>query len=284
MKREDWACGNNLRQMLQHLSRIDRGPDGSFLVRQLHLAKAVLATINRSLSPAAVAEMQSQTMDKMYASWQSIITLQSATQDWKKPALVNRFAAALRDLFGDPWRPYGSVQCVRCKPPFRPVCRLCYGTHWLPGVWPDWSERCLALAAAIYEARAFDDLAKLADALEEDGFADDAVTKHFREPGEHFLGCWALDAMCAKQTQAWVFHEEVMGEKTPEKLKRLRFALLLTEFENVEIDQLASWSSRQRGIAFEWAWREHVYANDNVIKRMAERPEFFRELKTHVWQ
>jgi hypothetical protein len=57
---------------------------------------------------------------------------------------------------------------------------------WLiPGV--------LALARGIYEEKAFDRLAVLADALEEAGCADQRLLGHLRGPGSHVRGCWALD-------------------------------------------------------------------------------------------
>jgi hypothetical protein len=52
-----------------------------------------------------------------------------------------------------------------------------------------------ALARGIYEERAFDRLPVLADALEDAGCTDPAVLAHLRSGGEHFRGCWALDAV-----------------------------------------------------------------------------------------
>jgi hypothetical protein len=77
-------------------------------------------------------------------------------------------AAALRCVFGNP---------------FRPVV-----------VEPAWRTReALALAASIYEERAYDCLPILADALEEAGCTDADVLGHCRQPGEHVRGCWVVD-------------------------------------------------------------------------------------------
>ena len=54
------------------------------------------------------------------------------------------------------------------------------------------------LAQAIYEARAFDRLPILADALEEAGWTDNAILTHLRSAGPHVRGCWALDLVLGK--------------------------------------------------------------------------------------
>jgi hypothetical protein len=55
------------------------------------------------------------------------------------------------------------------------------------------------LAQAIYEERAFDRLAILADALEEAGCTDAEVLAHCRGGGEHVLGCWVVDCILGKK-------------------------------------------------------------------------------------
>ena len=39
----------------------------------------------------------------------------------------------------------------------------------------------------------------LADALEDAGCADEQILSHFRQPGEHVRGCWALDLLLGKK-------------------------------------------------------------------------------------
>jgi hypothetical protein len=76
--------------------------------------------------------------------------------------------AILRDLVGNPFRP------VRIR------------ESWLtPAV--------LAVARYVYDARDFDSLPVLGDALEEAGCTAQELLDHCRQPGEHVRGCWAVD-------------------------------------------------------------------------------------------
>jgi hypothetical protein len=56
----------------------------------------------------------------------------------------------------------------------------------------------LAVARAVYEERRFEEIAVLADALEEAGCDAAEVLAHFREPGEHVRGCWAVDLLLGR--------------------------------------------------------------------------------------
>jgi hypothetical protein len=63
-----------------------------------------------------------------------------------------------------------------------------------------------ALALAAYEERSLpsgslhtDRLSILADALEDAGCTEAAILEHLRGPGPHYRGCWAVDALLAKQ-------------------------------------------------------------------------------------
>jgi hypothetical protein len=85
--------------------------------------------------------------------------------------------AALRDIF-TPFR----------KPPA------------VDPAWLRWNDSTVPkLAQAIYEERRFGDLPILADALEEAGCTDAGILDHFRRPGEHVRGCWALDLILGKE-------------------------------------------------------------------------------------
>jgi len=75
---------------------------------------------------------------------------------------------ALRDIFGNPFRPAG----------FDPRWRTAEVT---------------ALARGIYEDRALDQLPVLADALMDAGCADDAILEHCGLKGPHVRGCWVVD-------------------------------------------------------------------------------------------
>lgn len=54
------------------------------------------------------------------------------------------------------------------------------------------------LAVTVYEARAFDRLPILSDALEEAGCTEQAILTHLRGSGPHVRGCWALDLLLCK--------------------------------------------------------------------------------------
>jgi hypothetical protein len=84
--------------------------------------------------------------------------------------------ALLREVLGNPLRPSPAIA---------------------PAVLAD-KGAARRLAAAIYEARRFEDLPVLADLLEEAGLTDAALLGHLRGPGPHARGCWALDAVLEK--------------------------------------------------------------------------------------
>lgn len=79
----------------------------------------------------------------------------------------------VRDIFGNPFR------------------TVTLNTAWLtPSV--------IALAQAVYDERACDQLPVLADALEEAGCTDTDILDHLRGPGPHAHGCWPLDLVLGK--------------------------------------------------------------------------------------
>ena len=83
----------------------------------------------------------------------------------------------LRDIFGDPSRPF----------------RLDAG--WLSGE----GDHPVELARRIDAEGRFDDLPLLADALVRAGCRDRAVIDHSRAPGPHVRGCWVLDALLGRE-------------------------------------------------------------------------------------
>jgi hypothetical protein len=84
--------------------------------------------------------------------------------------------STLWELFGNPFRP--------------------------PVIHPDWltwdGAAVPKIARAIYEGRAFDRMAILADALEEAGCGNAELLGHCRGGGEHVRGCWVLDCLRAE--------------------------------------------------------------------------------------
>jgi hypothetical protein len=81
--------------------------------------------------------------------------------------------------------------------PFRE--RMTIGPGWvaagggLPGGALKVSETARAIAAGVQADQAFDRLPILADALEDDGCADDELLSHLRHTSHHLRGCWAVD-------------------------------------------------------------------------------------------
>ncbi len=85
------------------------------------------------------------------------------------------------------------VRCIFINP-FRPAPVL--GPEvlaWSGGV-------VVKLAEAVYEERAFDRMAVLADALEEAGLSDAAILNHCRRDQRHARGCWVLDLLMGDPT------------------------------------------------------------------------------------
>jgi hypothetical protein len=69
---------------------------------------------------------------------------------------------------------------------------------------PIWEQRwvtstTLNLATGIYDEKAFHSLPILADALQDAGCDSEDILNHFRQPGEHCRGCWALDLVLDKK-------------------------------------------------------------------------------------
>jgi hypothetical protein len=99
----------------------------------------------------------------------------AAISNHRLHAAVKRQAAVLlRDVIGKPFRP------------------VVVDPSWL-------TPTVTALAATIYEDRAFDRMPILADALEEAGCDNEEVVTHCRGPGPHVRGCWVLDLLTGRE-------------------------------------------------------------------------------------
>jgi hypothetical protein len=61
---------------------------------------------------------------------------------------------------------------------------------------PSWlTSEVVTVAHTMYDARAFDRLPELADALQRAGCDDAALLAHCHEAGQHVRGCWVVDAI-----------------------------------------------------------------------------------------
>jgi hypothetical protein len=89
----------------------------------------------------------------------------------ERPQEMQRQCVIVRDLF--------------CVPP-----------PTIEPAWLRWEDGQIPrLAQAIYQEGRFEAMPILADALEEAGCDDPVLLDHARLPGEHFKGCWLLDAL-----------------------------------------------------------------------------------------
>ncbi len=69
-----------------------------------------------------------------------------------------------------------------------------------PGMRPGWlSPTVRAIAEGAYLARDWQALPVLADALEDEGCADEAILKHCRGATAHVRGCWVIDRILGKE-------------------------------------------------------------------------------------
>jgi hypothetical protein len=116
------------------------------------------------------------------AAWCAAHWQRCNDRDRFKPGeLIREFAAQLpllHDIFGNPSRPPVVID-LRC-------------INWNSG-------GVREVAEYIYVERAFDRVPQLADALEDTGCNDSAIVGHFRGPGMHVRGCWALDLVLCKK-------------------------------------------------------------------------------------
>jgi hypothetical protein len=104
----------------------------------------------------------------------------------------------VEDPYTRPWRGgkkaiAALVREIFAFPYFDPALAITASAlHWNDGTIPK-------LAQHIYDARAFDQMPILADALEEAGCTAMDVLSHCRTPAEHLRGCWAVDWILDKQ-------------------------------------------------------------------------------------
>lgn len=101
-----------------------------------------------------------------------------STAPWKDAVAAETGALCpiLRDIVGNPFRP------------------LVADPVWL-------TSTVVALAGAMYHARAFDRLPILADALEDAGCDNVDVLAHCRGAGPHVQGCWVVDLLLGKHEE-----------------------------------------------------------------------------------
>jgi hypothetical protein len=100
---------------------------------------------------------------------------------YARPTELPAQVVRLSDLIGNPFRPV-SVNTAWLTPTVSNLATAAYEERTLP-------------SGELDTAR----LAVLADALEEAGCSNTDLLSHLRRPGPHVRGCWAVDAVLAKQ-------------------------------------------------------------------------------------
>lgn len=87
---------------------------------------------------------------------------------------ASRQADLFRDIFGNPFR------------------QVTLNPSWLTAA-------VVQLAQLIYDERAFERMAEVADALEQAGCSNSDIVQHCRGPGPHVRGCWVVDLILGKE-------------------------------------------------------------------------------------
>ena len=160
---QEWLRGNVPRLMLDYLRGRTSNRKLQFFTTACYQRSGLL--LWEAARRAAVGEAWEVAWDALYAEGEA--------NDRENRAQ----AALLLDVFGNPFR------LAQVNP------------HWLA-----WNEGTIPkIARSIYDARAFEDLPILADALLDSGCDDEAIISHCRTPGPHVRGCWVIDLLLGKE-------------------------------------------------------------------------------------
>jgi hypothetical protein len=133
-------------------------------------------------------------------AWRAACAAQDVTRDTGRSAASNCVAETARAM---------NIRDTNCCDPAElqqqaAIFRCIFGNPFylvtLDPTWRRWNDGTLVkLAESIYQNRAFDRLAFLADTLEEAGFHDAEFLGHCRQPSSHVRGCWVVDALLGKE-------------------------------------------------------------------------------------
>ncbi len=160
-------------------------------------------------------------------------------------------AVLLRDIFGNPFRPY-------TLNPLNPA--------WL-------TPKVVDLAQAIYDNRAFDRLPSLAVALEEAGCTNADLLDHCRGPGPHVRGCRGVDTVLGKEAMTqreWLESDQayllLLHARSFSSIRKLR--LVAASF--------ARWLKTLPGY-------EEARPCADIIEEIADNPKPFIELEPRLY-
>jgi hypothetical protein len=172
------ACGRRVWQQLTEsgaaaVTVAERFADGAATLAQVAAARKAVVFGEDAWWTTYDADGEVVAISPQQAAQAS--TLEGAQAAAERVLLCDAVAEChlLREVFGNPFRPAAVLPAWR---------------RWNGGT-------VVQIAQDIYEERAFDRLAILADALQDAGCASDDILNHGRQPGEHARGCWVLDAL-----------------------------------------------------------------------------------------
>jgi hypothetical protein len=107
----------------------------------------------------------------------------------------------IQDARGSPVHEVFTRACEAEELAIANVVREIFGNPFRPvTIEPAWqTATVVSIGQAMYDERAFDRMAILADALEDAGCIDAELLAHCRGPGPHVRGCWVLDLLLGKE-------------------------------------------------------------------------------------
>lgn len=112
---------------------------------------------------------------------------------WEAQHAIYREAVTESDDAGGVGEAEYRWQCDRLRDIFgNPFQRVAVDPGWL-------TQGVVELARTIYEDRAFDRIAELADALERAGCDNADMLAHCRQPWPHVRGCWVVDLLLDRE-------------------------------------------------------------------------------------
>lgn len=147
------------------------------------------------------------TKQQMEYAWAALMPaiMHMPLADWHllPKDIAQSSAAAIRDIFGNPFRPvcWRDVTLTHPASVWKPFVEAADdGTAIvLHESLRDWNNGAIRhIAQAIYDDRRFEDMPILADALEEAGCAEPVILDHCRASGLHVRGCWLVDLILGK--------------------------------------------------------------------------------------
>jgi hypothetical protein len=201
MTEAEWLTSNEPLAMLAHLGR-------RLGVRKQRLLACACARLAwDSLGPAgrAAVEFAERLADGRVGERRWLAVWRAANKAWLRAPEEGREAAALAEstVLETVQEALSRGLVGRRSPGFRQgaLVRELYGNPFRPVAADDaWRRPAMqAFARRVYREREFTALPIFADALEDAGCAAAAVLEHFRGPGRHFRGCWALDLVLGKE-------------------------------------------------------------------------------------